>query len=240
MESTDAHVEVAPTSDLRPRVVATPQVRDALSLGLQKEKFRPPRRRVSADLRYVGVMDDKAEVEALRARVRALESAVANLTPPRSWSGSPGVSAAQGVSIHPTRTFIATEGRDIRLGAGSKVLRDAEWVGPITLGRGCYVNRSSYIRSNVAIGDDVLIGPFVKLVSDTHALGPHAKRGGAFGQTHITIEDGVWIGAAVTVVGDVRIGAGSVVAAGAVVTKDVPPDVLVGGVPAAVIRDLPA
>ena len=54
----------------------------------------------------------------------------------------------------------------------------------------------------------------------------------------ITIETNVWIGTAATVLQGVRIGAGSVVAAGAVVTRDVPPATLVAGVPAKVIREL--
>ncbi|MHA7171699.1 DapH/DapD/GlmU-related protein [Arthrobacter monumenti] len=50
--------------------------------------------------------------------------------------------------------------------------------------------------------------------------------------------DGTWVGASVTILGGVTIGRGSVIAAGSVVTKDVPNDTLVGGVPAQFMRDL--
>jgi len=54
----------------------------------------------------------------------------------------------------------------------------------------------------------------------------------------ITVEDGVWIGAGAIILQGVRIGKCSVVGAGAVVTSDVPPHVLVAGVPARVVRQL--
>jgi len=55
----------------------------------------------------------------------------------------------------------------------------------------------------------------------------------------VSVEDGAWIAARVTVLPGVTIGRGSVVAAGAVVTRDVPPNCLVAGVPARVLRELP-
>jgi acetyltransferase-like isoleucine patch superfamily enzyme len=55
----------------------------------------------------------------------------------------------------------------------------------------------------------------------------------------VVVEDGAWIGMAALILPGVRIGAGAVVSAGAVVTSDVPPDTLVAGNPAAVVRSLP-
>lgn len=88
-------------------------------------------------------------------------------------------------------------------------------------------------RSRVIIGSDVRIAPNVRF----HAAGhdpdhPDLPETGA----DIVVEDGVWIGAAAVVLQGVRIGRGAVIAAGSVVTRDVPPDCIVGGVPARVLR----
>ncbi|RAX43840.1 hypothetical protein DQ354_18685 [Arthrobacter sp. AQ5-06] len=83
-----------------------------------------------------------------------------------------------------------------------------------------------------------MIGPFVRLVTDSHELGPSAKRGGANKWPPIVIGDGTWIGASVTVLGGVTIGKGCVIAAGAVVVHDIPDNSLAGGVPAKVIKKL--
>ena len=88
-------------------------------------------------------------------------------------------------------------------------------------------------------GSNVNIGPFTKLISDSHELGGPSRRAGKFFADPIVVGDGAWIGASVTVLGGVTIGAGAVVAAGAVVTRDVPANALVAGVPAKVIKHLP-
>ena len=91
-------------------------------------------------------------------------------------------------------------------------------------------------RGGIRIGDDVLIGPKVNLVTINHPLDPTTRR-----STHcapIVIENGVWLGAAVTVMPGVTIGENSVVAANAVVTSDVPTNTVVGGIPARFIRHI--
>jgi acetyltransferase-like isoleucine patch superfamily enzyme len=87
------------------------------------------------------------------------------------------------------------------------------------------------IGNNVAVGNYTLV-----MDTDFHAVGDHTKPGEC---SPVVIEDDVWLGARVTVLKGVHIGRGAVVAAGAVVTRDVPPYTLVGGVPAKVIRTLP-
>jgi acetyltransferase-like isoleucine patch superfamily enzyme len=87
------------------------------------------------------------------------------------------------------------------------------------------------------IGDDVMIANKTNLVSGGHPVPPDQRRDYLTGAP-ITIERNAWIGTAATVLQGVTIGAGSVVAAGSVVTHDVPPATLVGGVPAEVIRQL--
>ena len=104
----------------------------------------------------------------------------------------------------------------------------------LTLGSG-YANNNVTIDCHEAItlGEDVVISKGVTLRdSDNHSLeGAEAR------SAPIVIEDHVWIGLHATVLKGVRIGAGAVVAAGAVVTRDVPARALVGGVPARVIRE---
>lgn len=106
------------------------------------------------------------------------------------------------------------------------------------LGKHCYIGVGVYVdaRGGLTIGDRVQIGPGSKLIAFSHSLDRIAPcPDTALG---IGIGDDVWIGANVVVVDGVTIGSGSVVAAGAVVTKDVPSLTLVGGVPARVIKDL--
>lgn len=126
----------------------------------------------------------------------------------------------------------------IRIGDRTKIRRGAEWIGPITVGKHCSFNRDSYIRANVTIGNNCNIGAFAKIITDTHAIGGYQRRAGAFNFPAITIGNGVFIGANVTILGGVTIGHGSVIVAGSLVNKDVPAHTIYGGVPARKIRDL--
>lgn len=88
----------------------------------------------------------------------------------------------------------------------------------------------------ITIGDHVQIATGVQLLTPTHPIDPDLRRAGWEAAHPITIEDNVWLGGGVIVVGGVTIGEDSVVGAGAVVTKDVPPGVVVVGNPARVLR----
>jgi acetyltransferase-like isoleucine patch superfamily enzyme len=90
----------------------------------------------------------------------------------------------------------------------------------------------------VKIGNGVRIGHDVYLLTVNHAIGAQWLRSGTSEFWGIEIGDGAWIASRVTVLPKVRIGAGAVVAAGAVVSRDVPDNTLVAGVPARVIRTL--
>ena len=99
-----------------------------------------------------------------------------------------------------------------------------------------YVNHGARIHcfSNIKIGEQVYIGDDVAIRdSDGHEIIGAEKPM----SMPIVIEDHVWIGAKVTILKGVTIGEGSVVAAGAVVSKDVPPHTLVAGVPAKVVKE---
>ena len=93
--------------------------------------------------------------------------------------------------------------------------------------------------SPIYVGEDVFIGPKCVLACAGHPVNSEQRRTEALSQSKpIHIGNNVWLGASVTVVGGVTIGDGSVIAAGAVVTRDVPAGVVAGGVPCKVIRPI--
>jgi len=96
----------------------------------------------------------------------------------------------------------------------------------------------SYIGT-VKIGRDVMIGEELIVISQNHEFGdlrtPMWKQGWKKDQP-VVIEDDVWIGSRVILLPGVKVGKGSIVAAGSIVTKEVPPYTIVGGNPAREIR----
>jgi len=110
----------------------------------------------------------------------------------------------------------------------------------LTIGRECWINMGVLINlgAQVVIEDQVAIGHQVMILTETHRVAGPARRAGEVKAFPVTIGSGAWLGARSLILPGVRVGAGAVVAAGAVVTKDVPPNTLVGGVPAVVLREL--
>ena len=95
------------------------------------------------------------------------------------------------------------------------------------------------VRGQVTIGDDVMMGPQVVIMTKHHRFDRTdipIRCQGYLPPQPVIIEDGVWIGWRVIILPGVRIGKQAVIGAGAVITKDVPPYAVVGGVPARVIR----
>jgi maltose O-acetyltransferase len=90
----------------------------------------------------------------------------------------------------------------------------------------------------ITIGDDVLMGPNVQLLTPTHPLDPDTRRDKWEAALPITIGDNAWIGGMVVICPGVTIGQDAVIGAGAVVTKDVPPGSIAVGNPARVIRSV--
>src|SRR6201995_4594839 len=109
----------------------------------------------------------------------------------------------------------------------------------IRVGRNVFVNQNCtfYDLGGLDIGDDVMIGPNVSIITSGHPIAPSQRRAGVTAKP-IVIERNVWIGASATIIGGVTVGENSVIAAGSVVTKNVPPNTLVGGNPARVIRSI--
>ena len=112
--------------------------------------------------------------------------------------------------------------------------------GDAEIGSGCFINLGAYfdLSGKVTIGDQVHFGHHVTIVTSEHAVGGPERRCGPISAMPVVIGDGAWIGANALILPGVTIGKGAVVAAGAVVSKSVPDNVVVGGVPARVLRSL--
>lgn len=110
----------------------------------------------------------------------------------------------------------------------------------ITIGKNVFINSGCRFQDQggIVIGDGALIGHNVVLATLNHDFSP--KKRSTLHPAPIVIGENVWIGANATLVPGVTIGNGSIIAAGAVVTKDVPENVIAGGVPAKIIKRLDA
>lgn len=190
---------------------------------------------------------DAGRLDHLEARVLELERTVRFLRHRVELSDGAGrpafkrpdfVEVGEGSNIGRGVLMTASEGRAIRIGSRSRILRGTEILGPVDIGNRVFINRDGYVRSQVTIGDGCSIGPFVRMITDSHEVGTSDHRAGA-GIVHpITVGRGVWIGAGVTILGGAKVGDGAIIAAGAVVTADVEANTVVGGIPAKIIRRL--
>ena len=127
-------------------------------------------------------------------------------------------------SIKVDGSFVLMYGADIVLFQGANLV----------LGSNSFINSNCKIRchDSIRIGKDCAIShDFTVMDSNAHELN------GERVSKPVNIGDRVWIGTRVTILPGVNIGDGSIISAGSVVTKDVPPGVMVGGVPAKIIKD---
>jgi maltose O-acetyltransferase len=110
----------------------------------------------------------------------------------------------------------------------------------IRIGAGCFANFGLMALdvAPITIGDDVQMGPNVQLLTPTHPVEPEPRREKWEAARPISVADNVWIGGGVIVLAGVTIGENTVVGAGAVVTRDLPANVVAVGNPARVIRTL--
>ena len=108
----------------------------------------------------------------------------------------------------------------------------------ITIVKNVFINHAcSFLdMGGITLEDHVLIGPKVNLITENHPLDPANRR--ALLCKPILIKQNAWIGAGATILPGVTIGKNAVVAAGAVVGKDVPDNIVVGGVPAKIIKTI--
>ena len=110
----------------------------------------------------------------------------------------------------------------------------------IHLGNNIFINCQCYFMdgADITVGDNVFIGPYCGFYTATHPLDYNNRNKGLEKALPIVIGDNCWFGANVSVMPGVTIGSGCVIAAGSVVTKDVPCHSMVAGVPAKVIKEI--
>ena len=108
----------------------------------------------------------------------------------------------------------------------------------IKLGKNIFINHACTFLDlgGIRIEDDVLIGPKVNLITENHPVDPSKRK--HLDLKPILIKRNAWIGAGATILPGVTVGENSVVAAGAVVNRDVPANTIVGGVPAKILRTI--
>lgn len=110
----------------------------------------------------------------------------------------------------------------------------------LVIGESCWINLGVLLNvgGKISIGDRVGLGHQVMILTEGHEIGMVGRRVGTLHSREVSVGDGAWLGARALLLPGVNIGNGAVVAAGAVVNRDVPPNTLVGGVPAKVLREL--
>ncbi|MGL5699970.1 MAG: DapH/DapD/GlmU-related protein [Kluyvera sp.] len=123
------------------------------------------------------------------------------------------------------------------------------WIEPpvrVAYGSHTHIGKNFYANFNltlvddatVTIGDNVLIAPNVTISTAGHPIDAELRASGQQFSLPVTIEDNVWLGAGVIVNPGVTIGHNSVIGAGSVVTKSIPPNVVAVGVPCRVLREI--
>jgi len=129
--------------------------------------------------------------------------------------------------------ILGQNGEDVRISPGAIVrIKDNQ------IGKKSYVGLYSYINGDIHIGENVLIGPQANIVGSNHLYSPKddffsERTSDVAGK--VTIEDGVWLTAGVTVTPGCRIGKCALVCANSVVTKDIPAYAIAAGTPANII-----
>ena len=136
------------------------------------------------------------------------------------------------------RKILNWGGIGIQVGTGSNVVGPISSKGILIIGSNVWIgaNLTCHGNGTVEIEDNCDIAPDVTFLTGGHEIGDRKRRAGRGITTNIKVRKGSWIGARTTVSGNIEIGEACVVAAGAVVNKDVPSFTIVGGVPAKEIK----
>jgi len=150
---------------------------------------------------------------------------------------APDVKLGENVRIHNFVNLYGCEiGDNTKIGVFVEVQKNAK------VGKNCKISSHTFICEGVAIEDNVFIGHSVVFINDTY---PRATNSNGDLQTEedwkvepILVKKGVSIGSNSTILSNVTIGENAIVGAGSVVTKDVPPNTIVAGNPARIIRTI--
>lgn len=140
-----------------------------------------------------------------------------------------GIKIGNNVSIL-RNTIIECTGVIRNIGVGLEIGNN------VGIAQNCFIQ----VRGKVIIGNDVIFGPGVSVFSENHNFSDPDKPIREQGETRIgvTIEDGVWVGSGAKILDGVTVGHHSIIAAGSVVNKSIPPYSIAGGIPAKIIKSI--
>ncbi len=156
----------------------------------------------------------------------------------RALAKAAAVELGEDCFIAPSASITGKPGAALKLGAHGFIAAHAYVTDKVHLGDHCSINPFATLRGTILGGDGIRIGAYACLTGFNHGFAdterpiwqqPHTSKG-------IVLGDDIWIGAHVMIVDGVKVGSHSILAAGAVVTKDVPDYAIMGGNPARVIR----
>lgn len=191
-----------------------------------------------------GIMPYLRWLKSLARRLR--QDLVSDLRRQRWW--------AEGVSVSPLAIINTDQGSELQIGRGSMIgpytllnlLSDPLAAQPrpsvLHIGERTAINEFNNIRaagSEITIGNNCLLAQYVSIIGSNHATTrgkPMRDQPWDMTKTGVFIGDDVWIGVQAVILPGVNVGSGSVVAAGAVVTKDIPEYAVAAGIPAKVMR----
>lgn len=136
----------------------------------------------------------------------------------------------RGFLVHPS---LLKCGKNFQIASGAMIIYPSR----VSVGNNVYIAYGSWIQGvgGINLEDEVMLGPYTVLASSNHTKQNESYRFSKGIHLPISIGHGAWIGAHVVVTAGIKIGNGSACAAGAIVTKDVPSNVVAGGVPAKII-----
>lgn len=126
------------------------------------------------------------------------------------------------------------------IGENTKIVGPIFCTGTLKIGKNCWIGTNFTVRGNgcVELGDNIDCGPDVTFLTGTHKIGDFKRRAGEGYNCTQTIGSGCWIGGKSVFVNNIEVGQSSIIAAAACVCKSIPENVVVGGIPARVLKDL--